>query len=66
LDGFVGCHLQRKEVDEGDTTAVDWSRRMFLLCFLLNILVELVGVTHNMFFFSLFHTDAFVETIGAI
>lgn len=34
LDGFVGCHLQREEVDEDDTTAaVDWSHRMFLLRF---------------------------------
>jgi hypothetical protein len=57
--------VERKEVDEGHTTVVDWSG-CFYCVFVLNIIVELVGFTHNMFFFSFFHTDAFVETIGAI
>ena len=57
LDGFVGCHLQRKEVDEGDTTAaVDWSNRIFLLHLLLNILVEVVGFYSQQCFSSLSFT----------
>jgi hypothetical protein len=34
--------------------------------FVLKPLVELVVFTHNMFFFSFFHTDVFVSIIVAI